>query len=74
LRPLECKDIYKSKRVLFKTRKEWKASRHWAAYGTWKINEGKKKYFQNSNEMEIEQHDSFVTFKNSTILKSIKVN
>jgi hypothetical protein len=72
LRPLECKDMYKSKRILFKTKKEWKASRHLAANGTWKIYEGKRKYFQNSSEMPIKQGDSSITFKDSTILKSIK--
>lgn len=72
-RPLECKDMYKSKKVLFKTRKEWKASRYWAAYGTWKINEGKRKYFQDNNEMPIKQGNSFITFKDSTILNLIKI-
>lgn len=69
LKPLECED--KSKRVLYKSKKEWRESRSWSAYGTWKIQEGKRKYFQENNEMPLKQNNSFITFKDSIILNQI---
>jgi hypothetical protein len=71
-RPLVCKEMYNSKRVLFKTKKEWKKSRFWAAYGDWKIINGKRKYFQNNHEIEIKQFNNYLTYKDSSKLSLIK--